>query len=354
MEERPEGATRRGAMRAPDEWHEEELNRFRELRAEIQGLQFILESIRKGEALPKTYADYFEQTMDNIAELMADIENGDAVQLLHNVWRQMKACPLLVDPEHGFSAQDQLHHLNMLDAQCRKMVFEVGVLTIPARVSKWLGNARPGYYFPFHSVFEDELPDFEDRVKLLNYLSWSPLVIGEGLVDTANGLIYRYSRRRTNMWGSFLLLVVAFAAAIAIVTGACYLPIDNWPIAPRHMSTFLIGWSAVLAGIVVHIGVGTVKRAQAQGGYPPAIAVGDLLPVINARIGQILLKLLLAVIGLFGLALTAGVGNVTPLNAFLVGYSLDSVVGLFGASIEQQAASQAATLKRQLGTITQQ
>ena len=41
--------------------------------------------------------------------------------------------------------------------------------------------------------------------------------------------------------------------------------------------------------------------------------------------------------------------RVTALNAFLVGYSLDSFVGIFGASIEQRAAAQAAAVKERLG-----
>jgi len=268
---------------------------------------------------------------------------------LHNIWEQMSACPLLIDPEGEFDAQEQLHHLNMLDAQCGKLVFQVGVLTIPARLKRWLAGARPGYYVPFHSVFDDELPEWEDRVRLLNYLAWSPELIQGGLVDAANGLIYRYARSSTARLVSFLLLVVAFGVAIGIVIGACYLPIEGWPVKPRHLPMFLVGWGAVLSGVVVHVGVGAVKRRQAQGGRPPIIAVGDLPLLINAKAGQLLLKLLLTLVGFFGLVFTAGVDNVTPLNTFLVGYSLDSVVEVFSASIEQQATAQVATLKQQLG-----
>jgi hypothetical protein len=366
MEERPSGAIRRAPVATSDVWDEEELNRFRELRAEIQGLQFILGSIRKGEAIPKTYAGYFKQTMDNITQLMGDIEDGDAVRLLHNIWNQMKVCPLLVDPGREFSAQEQLHCLNMLEAQCRKIIFEVGVLTIPARVTEWLANARPGYYIPFHSVFDDELPDFEDRVRLLNYLAWSPKVIEGGLVDATNGLIYRYSQSPVKVGGSLLVLVMGLAMAIGVViTAAYYLPLEDWPATAQRVLPFLLGWGAVLVGTLVHAAIGAVKRAQARGGYPPVIALGNLLLVVNAKIGPILLKLFLTLIAFFGVVLTVGgqasqtVGtggtNVIPVDtaligySFLAGYSLDSVVELFGTSIEQQAAAQVATLKKQLG-----
>lgn len=342
----------------PDPW---ELARLRELRAEVQDLQAVLESIRKGETTLKVYAGYIEKTKNDIAELMQDIGQREivhrlrnSIRHLYNILEQMNVSPLLIDPEGEFDAQEQLHHLNTLDAQCRQLVYTVGVLTIPSRLNRWLASARPGYYIPFHSVFDDELPDLEDRVRVLNYLAWSPKVIKGGLVDAANGLVYRYARSPRARLASFLLLVAAFGLAMGIVIGACYLPIEGWPIEPKHLPTFLVGWGAVLAGVIVHLGVGSVKRTQAQGGRPPIIAIGDLPLLINAKVGQILLKLLLTLVGFFGFVFTAGVDNVTPLNTLLVGYSLDSVVDMFGVSLEQQAAAQVATLKQQLGVRTGQ
>jgi hypothetical protein len=44
---------------------------------------------------------------------------------------------------------------------------------------------------------------------------------------------------------------------------------------------------------------------------------------------------------------------VAPTYAFLVGYSLDSVVEIFGASLQQQGATLVSSLERQLGvTLT--
>jgi hypothetical protein len=111
----------------------------------------------------------------------------------------------------------------------------------------------------------------------------------------------------------------------------------------------LVGWLAVLLGVVVHIAVGTAKRLQSERGRPPVIAIGDVPLMVNAKIGQILLKLALTLIGFFGLVFAAGIDNAKPLNAFLVGYSLDSVVELFVASVEQRAAGQVSALKQQLG-----
>jgi hypothetical protein len=322
---------------------------LREARAEVHDLRIALEQIRKGEATLKVYADYIRKTMADMNQLMSEIQDGDSVRHLQNLWEQMSVNPALLDPEASFDAREQLHLLSMLDAQCKEFVFQVGVLTIPARVNDWLEGARTGYYIPFHLVFDDELPAWEDRQRVLNYLAWSPRAIRGGLVDAANGLIYRYSQNRLARLGSILLLTLAFLAAVGIVVGACYLPVEGWPLEPSNLPAFLVGWGAVLAGVVVHMGIESVKRTQAQGGRPPILAVGDLPLLLNARTGQILLKLLLTLIGFFGLVFTVGVTDVTPFNSFLVGYSLDSFVGLFGASIEQRAGAQLMTLKQQLG-----
>jgi hypothetical protein len=99
----------------------------------------------------------------------------------------------------------------------------------------------------------------------------------------------------------------------------------------------------------VHVAVGVSKRAQSREGRPPIVAAGDIFLLIDARLGEILLKLLMAMIGLLGLTFTAGAENVTPFNAFLVGYSLDSVVEMFSASLEKRAAESASAFKQRLG-----
>lgn len=74
----------------------------------------------------------------------------------------------------------------------------------------------------------------------------------------------------------------------------------------------------------------------------------NLILIIDARFGEIAMKFILGLIGLFGLVIisTSGIPQlgflnqvstltqVTPLNAFLVGYSLDSILELFGTNLE--------------------
>ena len=332
----------------PGEWQERaadvdvsgpaQLERLRELRAEAQDLRSVLERLRKGEATVASFAGYLQTTRDDITTCLESISSdGDTVRHLRDEWEQMVANPLLQNPNGDLASHDQSRYLTMLDEHIRKIEYFVGFLTIPARLNDWLAKARPGYYIPFHVVFEDELPDPQDRVKILNYLAWSPNAVNGGIVDPVNGLIYRYSDNVRDRLKSLMLLVVAFALATLVVMAAPLVSAPGWPLQSENLSTLVVSWGALLAGVLVHIGVGGAKRARGEGGLPPVIAVGDLWFLLNAHTGEILQKVLFALVGLFGLIFTAGLANATPFNAFLVGYSLDSVVELFGSSIERQA-----------------
>jgi hypothetical protein len=134
-----------------------------------------------------------------------------------------------------------------------------------------------------------------------------------------------------------------------IVTGANYIQLEGWPLGPKNLSTLLLGWAAVWAGVIVHTVISATKYSQRQNGRPLIISLGDIPLVIDAKLGQIVFKILLSLVALFGLAFGMGVINVSPLNSFLVGYSLDSVVEVFGTSIERKAAAQVEALRQQLG-----
>jgi hypothetical protein len=326
--------------------------RLREVRDEVQDLRAVLDSVRKGETSLPDFADYVEHARQDVNTLLKDMPGADPVRRICNTWQQIQASPLIQNPRGAIDAQTQLHHLTLLESHCRRLVLQVGMLTIPERVNEWLRVARSGYYIPFHMVFEDELPDIEDRVKVLNYLAWAPKALLGGLVNTETGLIYRYSQDPVHRLLSLAGALAAFVAATLLIVGACYLPIQDWPLQSPQLATMLIGWTAVVMGVIVHIAVGTAKRAQAEGGRPPIIAIEDTLLWANARFGHILVKILLALIGFFGVVFTAGQtpGIVTPLGMFLVGYSLDSVVEVFGIGLEQRATAHLALLKRQMGT----
>ncbi len=346
------------------------LGLLRELRAEIQDLQVVTQAVRKGKTSINAFAGYVAKTKADIADLMEKIvaaelavraapapdkkhsaaAAGDTDNLRHllNLWEQMQICPLLLDPAGDYEAQAQLNYLDTLDDQIRKMVYVIGAETIPSRLNDWLQKAHPGYYVPFHLVFEDEIPTPEDRLRLLNTLSWSPRVIQGGVVDAANGLIYRYESNAVWMWTTNALLVVIVVAASLGVGLTSQLNFPGTAFLPAHASDLLLWWGFVLIGVFIHTLVGNQKRAKAAGGLPPIYALSDVGLIVNARLGQILMKLALALTGFFGFVAATPVDKITPFACLLVGYSLDSIIELFGASLDSQAAAQVESLKTQL------
>jgi hypothetical protein len=327
-----------------------------EIQAELEDLQTMLASIRKGQTIIPTYAEYIETTKTNLRDLMAvinsteppeEIENNlHTIRHLNNAWEQMQVSPLLENPKANFDVQQQLHYLDLLDQQIDTFIYQIGLLTIPHQINDWLRITGPGYYIPFHEVFASDVPRVEDRDRMLKYIALTPHLTPGGFVDIDSGRIYRYSTNRWRRMLSLAMLLVGLGIATGIVAAACYLRVPDWPLTPSDLPKMLVAWAAVLIGMGVHIVVASAKRSKTQNGMPSVLM--DLILIIDARFGEIVMKLILGLIGLFGLVIIstsrmpqvgilnqfASLTQVTPLNAFLVGYSLDSILELFGTSLE--------------------
>jgi hypothetical protein len=324
------------------------LRPLRELSAEMLDLKMVLIKVQQGDASLASFAPYVNRTISDVDELISSLKDGDTIRHILNTWEQMKANPLIQAPDGDHDAQEQLQNIKILDELIDKVVYLCGTLTIPTRLNEWLKTTRPGYYIPFSTVFEDELPNPADRQRLLNFLAWAPTVIENGIVDLDAGLIYRYSNQKKERLLSMLYVALAFVVFSGLVIGSCYLGLPSWPLSSNNLTVMISGWLALLVGIIVHIGIGSIKRARERAGLPSILAFGEIQFQINARAGQIILKLFIALVGFFGLILASGIDNVSLLNSFLVGYSLDSFVEMFGSNLEQRAGSQLNALQQQL------
>jgi hypothetical protein len=242
-------------------------------RAEVQDLQEAIDHIRKGEFEIPTYASYINQTVDEVSRLieaLKDMEashgHGDVIRHLRNILEQMNCSRVLTDSNSQLTTEQKLHHLNTLDTQCSRLIFQVGMLTIPARVNMLLCNARPGYYIPFHAVFEDELPNPDERAKVLSRLLWQPMLLKGGLIDSSAGLIYKYAI--SDFWKavSFLLLV----AAITLGTD-CYALLGL--LALYSLSTRYFGpWPAFMAVLGIWFGTPYVNYLYFEPAYAHVLA----------------------------------------------------------------------------------
>jgi len=255
-------------------------------------------------------------------------------------------------PNASLDSQEQIHELTLINTLIDKIVYHCGYLTIPSRLTDWLKLTRTGYYIPFHEVFQDEVPNANDRGRLLKFLAWSPVEIKNVYIDLNAGLVYKYSHNAFERFMSLVYLLLAFAISTGIVVWSCQANLSGWPLKPENLGTMISGWVALLVGVAVHIGIGSIKDTRKKG-LPVQFAPGDIFFIVNVRLSQIVLKLFIALIGLFGLVLSSGITQSGLYSCFLVGYSLDSFVEMFGSSLSTQSASQLNALQKQLG-VTQE
>jgi hypothetical protein len=315
------------------------------LHTEVRDLQSIIEMARRGEIKLVDHATYIGKSMQDICDIVEQTTpNTAALRHLHDLWDQMRECPILKDPA-GFEEMpldEQLAHFTLLNNQFRKIIFQISETEIPKQLNCWLEQSRTGYYIPFHTLFGDALPELEDRVKLLTVLAWTPGSV-KGLVDVENGLIYRYADDRRERYVHLFLVLATLVISCVIAIGGGMLITDG---TKSHLTfeMLTVSWFALLIGIVVHRATDALK-----GNYPPIIAIGEIGLLLSATHGRIIMKVFLALIAFFGLILMHATTTLTPFNAFLAGYSLDSVVEVFGNSLENRSAMQVAAFKQQLG-----
>lgn len=352
-----------------------DLDKLRSIRADVQALQAIVQKVRRGDARRRDYGDYITKTVHSIKADLDTCETDvaqraggrrDDIHHLKALWDQVDSRLDVLDLEAGRAGEGGdpqqpaprgtagagdpdtiIQAMAFLDDQCRQFILEIGLITIPRRLQDWVALERPGHTIPFHTVFADEIPTEEDRVKVLEVLALEPPA--GALIEPDTGLVYRYSRDVRVRARNIALLLGAFLAATGIVVAAYYLLIPNpsgsytW----TGAASLLLMWAALLVGVAVHVGVAANKRAQLSAGRRPVRAIGDLPLLLDARGGEYMLKLLLALVGLFGLIfLAGGEANANVGTAFLVGYSLDSFVELFTTQVEQRSASLLGGLKK--------
>lgn len=321
--------------------------------AEAQDLRAVLRKVRDGEAPLASFAGYIRTTREQIDEILTPmVDVDDCFRHVRNTWELMSAARIMREPEQEMPAQELMQGLGLLDGYCRLLVYWAATRTVPVRLKDWLATSEPGYAIPFHAVFEDEVPDAEDRQKILNQLAWSPVFLKGvgGIVDPESGLVYRYDTGKSRGQLSLALfwILLAVAAGGAVVWGLSALP----PLSPRRVGpTLVLGWLAMLAGTTVHWVIGANKRLRSQAATPAVLPISRSLIMLNARIGFILFRIAVALVGYAGLVYAVPSDEFTTFafNAFLAGYSLDSVVELFGTSMDQRAAAHHANLKQQLG-----
>ena len=330
---------------------------LRLLREEMMDLVMVLRFIQSGRLKRSEVHESFQQTYKDIEDIIVALDpahkniESDSIRRIRDIWELMKTNPLFKQTTNQDNNDQEgednnevflLRHISVLEELAGKMALEVGYRTIPERVNAWLKLERPGYVLPFHLVFEDELLSETDRKKVLQFLSWKPTEIKYGLIDVASGLIYRYPEKRYNRWLRimFIMLVFILFSTLFVCWGGVVnsLGLDSIITVDFSDIPAWMLWGAILFGISVHKLIGNVKDNQGVL-TSPFRPIGEWSLYLSARTSQILFSILVAVISTISLFFLAG--EVPSIEyGFLVGYSIDSFVGLFASGLERASKAQ--------------
>lgn len=309
----------------------------------------LTRAIAREEPIFQRLKQHVEETLYEIASglqgsprLRSDV--SDEVTHISNLWNRV-ICDW---PTSGTSRDDVETRVAFVRRPVRQILVHAARLTAADRLNRHLDAVRIGKTATFDSVFADEIPDPDDRRALLAYLSEHPAAI-HGVIDVGRGLVFRTSQSAKVRLATYLtpLLAAAAGALVVLAVGNLdnWLDISDWPAGLSDPRTLLTAYFFVLLGAVVHVGVESLKQ-QRFGAGTSFLALDDILDWMHIRYLSISASVLWIFVGVFGLALTTT--DIGWGTAFLVGYSLDSIGGLFlqrfGQAIERRRETLTGTL----------
>ena len=341
---------------------------IRDLREEAQNLQTAAAEIGRVVALPdpavrdaefaatakQTHA-LFAANSEHIEGIFATIDSilgseqayaakaalGDGVTRLANYWERVT----LAWPAQGDDVFAHARKLAAVGGYLDRIVYQVGLMTIPSRANNHLDQLRVGQAVDFNAMFRDEIADDAQRTQILAFIAAHPAVL-HGVVDLDKGLIYKIATRtRRRVLSVVLVLAVALAGF-----GLVYLfgvlpqvaPLPGWPDVAGRLPALLLSYFFLLLGSVVHIVVDAVKQARAQTGVP-LLALENWYLWIHIKELPLIVTVLSLWIAFFALIFLGQKDDWQ--TAFFVGYGIDSFVDVFLQKFGSTASSRTAAVR---------
>ena len=211
---------------------------------------------------------------------------------------------------------------NEIEVYLQRMIFMIGVLTIPGRVNEHLRQLRIGQALDFHRDFADELPARDDRQRLLQMMRSHPAEI-DGVVDVERGVIHKTATSRRRQVFSIVLQLLTWTALGAGLAALAHLGV--WS-ELGEAAILLERYLFVTLGSVLHLALATLKQRRASRGGE-VHALDDLLLFVHVREVAIAWTIFAVSVGTVGLSFVSP--EASPEAALIVGFSLDSFVDIF-------------------------
>jgi hypothetical protein len=201
-----------------------------ELRVELQDLQRSVVELRRVVENPLATPAALEAAIDHAASIF-DVDRAQVEQLLGHVRAILDATPgeyarigdevafvanafdrvAMEWPRGRVDAASLAPTIVALNEFLDESICHIALVTTPKRLNDHLRHLPIGQPLDFAAAFGDELPNPEQRRRVLEYLATHPIGI-EGLVDVEKGKIYRKASSR---WVRIATLLVPPAVLLA-------------------------------------------------------------------------------------------------------------------------------------------
>jgi len=339
---------------------------LREVRVEAQEIIRILDECTAGNLDIRSHLSEFESSKKDIDERINKFQNmsstakelDDSNSEIFNLWQLAKGSPYFVAKKDSDmfvkpdQEKDRLRELNLLKERLARIIFLIEYHTGIERINSFIRDARPGYALPFHSIFEDEMKSPEDRQKILNLYSLRPKKIRNGIIDPVKGVILCYPEKTYEIALRCLALVAVFVLSFLFVNMMQPWLQDMIKTMPGVSENFQVSnnirscWTAMLIGLWGHVLVTGAKVSNVEFRQFP-MPYGDWFYYFSARTTMIAYKIALSLFVFLSMYVLL-MGRIGLMEAFLIGYSFDSVVELVGVSLEKRSSANVTAIKGRL------
>ncbi len=266
---------------------------------------------------------------------------SDDLQILKLKWSRV----IDLWPDVGLSFDQQRLMIEESRVYLDEIVFHCASLTLSQRVNDTLKNLRVGQPLDWDFRFGNELPrtkEFQDR--LLQEIAQEGGVLDAGVVDVEQRMIYRVAETRQEQRNSVIKMV-----ALVVISGIVVPYVLFWIIGRpypflREVVPLYATFAMLFLGVGAHIAIDAIKAARAQT-RPNFQVINDWILWLHMRETSILWSLAWVLLGY--IVLTFAMPGMSWRTAFFVGYSLDSVLGIFLKRFETTAKTKTEELTAQ-------
>jgi len=200
--------------------------------------------------------------------------------------------------------------------------YEAAMTNVPSDLRSWISKQRVLKPLDFHTAFARDLPDKDDRDRMLKYLASAPDSYRDAFIDVETGKIYRTSAAASEVLLAYLLFAAVVIGGGLIVAGMSYYNVFG--LTRDAMTTWLAAYAGIVLGAAAHMIIDVFKAKENEKVFTN---VGVRAVILWAYSEQT--QVLKALAPLFlGPVILAQIGDSAPLTGIFLGYSFDSVFDL--------------------------